>query len=199
MNPRPRPRGSATSLKGKALQYLSQREHSRKELAQKLRRWLEVQAQAQARTDAVAPNTAGSRFDASDETQQAIGPAELSARVDELLNGLAEEGLLSDTRFTESRVHARRTRFGNRRIEQELKQHGLAATAEQQEQLRHSEAERAWAVLRGRCSRLNADRPLSDPQRQKIQRFLLGRGFTSEAIRQALRQLGSPTDPKDDE
>ncbi len=195
MSPRPGSGSGATSLKGKALQYLSQREHSRKELAQKLQRWQATQAEVQARWQAAqvtARTAAGLELDTADDALHSGAPADPSAGIDEVLNGLAEAGLLSDTRFTESRVHARRARFGNRRIEQELKHHGVAATAEQLEQLRLTETQRALAVLRSRSSLLTADLAVNRRQWQRLQRFLAGRGFTSEAIQQALRQLGSP-------
>ena len=63
--------------------------------------------------------------------------------VDALLDALATDGYLDETRFVESRLHLRSGRFGAQRIQQELAQHGLKLGAEQQASLRATELERA--------------------------------------------------------
>jgi regulatory protein len=133
------------SLKARALQWLSRREHSRQELRTKLRRL------------------------ASDE------PAEVEAVLDQLV----EQGHLSDARFVEARVHTRHARFGNRRIELELRQHGLAPSPELRQQLRATEVARAYDVWRKKFGQRAADAA----GRARQARFLAARGFSAEVVR----------------
>lgn len=148
------------SLKARALQWLAQREHSRVELRRKLLR-------AARRRDADQP-------DAPDP-----GP-----EIDALLDWLAAHRHLSEARFVESRVHARSQRFGNRRIAQELAQHGVALDAGTAEELKGSEIGRARAVW----SRKFGPAPPADAaSRARQMRFLAGRGFSVEVIRRVVR------------
>jgi regulatory protein len=157
-------------VKAKALQWLAQREHSRVELARKLSHW-----QSRGITD---------------ETCDAAVQAETVASV---LDELTQAGLLSDERFTQSRLHQRQGRFGNRRIAYELKQHGLLASDAQWSELHSSEAERARAVLEQKFKAVSSGALPAD-QVMRAQRFLVGRGFSSEAIRSALRQASCAPD-----
>ncbi len=176
------------SLKGRALQWLAQREHSRLELRRKLMR--------QARADALArlaaqPVRAGDGPDSAHQPEpdaSAAGPAAaaISDEVDALLDWLQSHRHLSEERFVESRVHARQSRFGNLRIRQELSQHALGLTADLSADLVQSERERARAVRQRKFG--NAPASLSDKARQA--RFLAGRGFSAEVIWQVLREIG---------
>lgn len=191
------------SLKARALQYLAQREHSRLELRRKLlpharaeidaaqatsgeapvRRaaaTAHVQVQVQVHADALAlPGTA---------PQTGTAPE----RVEAVLDWLEARAYLSQERFVESRVHARAARFGNLRIRQELKQHALTLPADTAQALRTSELERARAVRERKFGAVPAD--ASGRARQA--RFLMGRGFSPDTIRQALR--GGSTESDDD-
>jgi regulatory protein len=151
------------------MMWLSQREHSRLELRQKLLRWA-VRTQ-----DAAAEGAAPA-------------PAEPNHEVDVLLDALQADGLLSDQRFVDSRVHARTARFGNRRIEQELRQHGLSVDAVEQHRLRETEFERALLVYRKKF----AGTAISSTDRARQARFLAARGFTAETIRAVLRFEDEP-------
>ena len=134
------------SLKARALQWLANREHSRRELRTKLLR--------------------------------AAGDAHTEAEVDALLDQLTVQGHLSDARFVESRLHARSGRFGNRRIELELRQHGVAIDADTQAQLRASELARARDVWRKKFGA-----PALDATgRARQARFLAARGFSAEVV-----------------
>lgn len=176
------------SLKGRALQWLAQREHSRLELRRKLMR--------QARADALArlaaqPVRAGDDPDSAHQPEPdaiSSGPAaaSISDEVDALLDWLQSHRYLSEERFVESRVHARQSRFGNLRIRQELSQHALGLTADLSADLMQSERERARAVRQRKFG--DAPASLSDKARQA--RFLAGRGFSAEVIWQVLRELG---------
>jgi regulatory protein len=145
----------ALTLQGRAVQWLAQRDHSRHELRGKLLRW--AQAQGAAEDD----------------------PA---AGIDAVLDALERRGLLSDARFVESRVRTRAARFGNRRIEAELRQRGVPPDAATQAALRASELERARTVWQARFGG-----PPADPrERARQQRFLAGRGFSAEVIRKVI-------------
>jgi regulatory protein len=151
------------SLKGRALQWLSQREHSRIELRRKLMRAARLRDEA-----------AAAEVNASDRATE----------VDALLDWLTENRHLSQTRFVESRVHARAARFGQRRIAQELSQHGATLDADTAERLRASEFERARALW---ARRFGAE-PASDAAlRARQMRFLAGRGFASDVIRRVVK------------
>jgi regulatory protein len=162
------------SLKGRALQWLAQREQSRVELRRKLL------------PHAVAEDAAAA---------EAGGPsAELAptARVEAVLDWLEVHQYLSQERFVESRVHARAARFGNLRIRQELKLHQVALSPDAALALKESELHRARAVR----ERKFASWPASLAERAKQARFLAGRGFSPEVIGRVLR---APTDLADDE
>jgi len=139
------------SLKSRALQLLAQRDQSRLELRRKLARH--------------------ARAAAADE---AGGDAEAGDEVEKLLDWLEVNGLLSNERFVESRVHARLARFGNLRIKNELAQHALGVPGGLQRDLDESEWARAVAVR----ARRFAAAPRDAAERASQSRFLLGRGFS---------------------
>lgn len=133
------------------------------------------------------------------------------SEVDAVIEWLVAERYLSDERFAESRVHARATRFGTRRIQQELSQHGLRLSDEQALELRDSELARAQSILKRRFgARLDENsrtangqhqaetpdanhrqnRLRKDPasaERARQARFLAGRGFSAEVIQRVIR------------
>ena len=114
--------------------------------------------------------------------------AQLAAaeRVGEVLDWLQAHGYLSDTRFAESRTHARSAKFGNLRIRQELSQHGVSLTPEAAQRLKETEFERARELH----ARKFACAPLSAAEYAKQSRFLAGRGFSGDAIRGVMRLVG---------
>ena len=161
------------SLKGRALQWLAQREHSRAEMQRKLlphARALVAQAAAGAGPDVI----------------DAPEPGDVMARVTEVLDWLEAHNYLSQQRFAESRIHARAARHGNLRIQQELAQHGIALDAEAAQALKGSEFERAQEVWRRKFTA-----PASDAAaRARQARFLSQRGFSAETVRRVLRHSG---------
>lgn len=146
----------AKTLRSRALALLAQREHSRNELQRKL-----------------------ARIAASDADDDAPAP-DLAALLDEL----AARGYLSEARFVESRLNTRSARFGSQRIRQELAQHGLKLSAEQQEALRATELERAREVWR---RKFGEQPPTDATERARQARFLAGRGFAAEIVAKLLR------------
>ena len=143
-------RGSTLSLKGRALKYLSAREHSRVELVRKLR-----------------PH------------------AEDPAEIDRVLDDLESRGWLSAERFVESMVHRKAARYGAARIRIELNGHQLPDDAVRLalSALKETELQRAQALWLRRYGQV-ADTP---QERAKQMRFLAGRGFSGDVIRQVVR------------
>lgn len=159
------------SLKGRALQWLAQREQSRSELRRKLLPHAIAESEAE-----VAAQDGGDVV--------VLSPA---TRVEAVLDWLEAHNYLSHERFAESRVHARASRFGNLRIRQELKQHQVALSPEAAQALKESELQRACAVL----GRKFVAAPTTPAERAKQARFLAGRGFSPAVIAQALRRDGA--------
>lgn len=151
------------SLRGRALGYLSRREHSRSELARKLAPFVDER-------------------DAEDAVAQ-------------LLDALDREGWLSDSRFAESVVNRRASRFGASRIVGELKRHGVDSDLVQTlgASLRDTEWERICQVWNRKFGRLAE----TQQERAKQARFLASRGFSRDAIMRVLK-LGSDELPDGD-
>ncbi len=155
----------ALSLKGRALRYLAQREHSRAELQRKLARHLQSKG-----------------GDAGEDPEAA------RQQIDLALDELAAAGLLSDERAADSVLSAQGRRFGSRRLKQVLQDKGLSPdlVSHTLQQARGSELERAREVWRRRFGEVPADAA----ERAKQMRFLAGRGFDGDVIRRVLK----PTD-----
>ncbi|MCY4752983.1 regulatory protein RecX [Pelomonas aquatica] len=163
------------SLKARAIGLLAQREHSRAELRRKL-----LRIEQRQRLAAVGAAEAGEADSPVPDDDSASG----ETAVDALLDALATDGYLDETRFVESRLHLRSGRFGAQRIQQELAQHGLKLGAEQQASLRATELERAREVWHKRFGAEPA-RDASEQARQT--RFLLARGFAADIVRRLLK------------
>jgi regulatory protein len=118
------------SLKGRALRYLSQREHSRVELERKLARFAE-------------------------DTAQASAQAQIAAALDDLSN----KDLLSDARAAESVLVGQGRRYGVRRLKQTLQTKGLDAelVTSTLQQARLTELDRAREVWRRRYGAVAVD------------------------------------------
>ena len=179
------------SLKARAIGLLAQREHSRAELRRKLLRIEQQQrtraaaAQAARRGEgehnglgASAGDTPGFDEEVDDASDRG------TAAVDALLDTLTADGYLDETRFVESRLHVRASRFGAQRIQQELARHGLKLDAEQQATLRETELERAREVWH---KRFGAEPPREATEQARQARFLLARGFAPDLVRRLLR------------
>jgi regulatory protein len=169
------------SLKARALQLLAQRDQSRVELRKKLLRHL----RSAAATDRGDPSVEPGGFSETQADAEAAGAA-AAAQIDPLLDWLEAEGYLSNERFAESRVHARRSRFGLLRIKSELGQHQVALAPELERALADTELERAAAVRARRFAALPRDAAECAAQ----SRFLLARGFGAELVHRLMRSLG---------
>lgn len=148
---------------------LAQREHSRLELRRKL---MPVARAAQHALDETA--------------EPAVCRERAAEQVDALLDWLEVNGYLSQARFVESRVHARAARFGSRRIEQELAQHGVALEPAARERLRETELERARAIWQRKYGD-RAAAPADPAERARQMRFLTARGFSADVVRRVVR------------
>ena len=120
----------ALSVKGRALRYLSQREHSRLELERKLARHVQ-------------------------DTEEASARQQISQALDQL----AAAGLLSESRAAESVLASQGQRFGSRRLKQVMQAKGLDAqlVSATLQQARLTELDRAREVWRRRFGAPPAD------------------------------------------
>lgn len=120
----------ALSLKGRALRYLAQREHSRAELERKLARHAQ-------------------------DTPDASAQAQIAAALDDL----EAKGLLSQARVAESVLCSQGARYGTHRLKQTLLAKGLdaALVASTLQRSRTTELERAREVWRRRFGAPTAD------------------------------------------
>ena len=150
-----RGRREARSLIARAVAFLARREHSRAELAAKLRRGLTA----------------------------ADDPAE----IDQVLDALERDKLLSDERYAGTLTRTRSERFGDARIRFDLKSSGVnPETADRAvASLKGTELERARVVWTRRFGEL----PATPQERARQARFLRSRGFSSETIGKVLRHL----------
>jgi len=111
--------------------------------------------------------------------------SEYPEQVEQLLDALVARGWLSETRFAESRANALARKFGSRKIEHDLRSRGVSA-----EVVGHA-VERALAQELENCraawQRKFGVLPQTAAERGRQMRFLAGRGFSAEAVRQVLK------------
>lgn len=170
------------TLKGQALRWLAQREHSRQELAQRLRRWLQDGERIRE-----AVHSAAGRDGGSSKLPTPSGTIPTAEDIDRVLDELQAQGLLSDVRFAESRIHARASRYGQRRIQQELRQRGTDIPQALLAGLKSTEVQRAHEVW----SRRFSAPPATAADRARQARFLAGRGFSMSTILEVLKRADS--------
>lgn len=196
-----------TSLRMRAISLLSHREHSRVELRRKLLSILRsppiandkaglltalagVEAEQSSATAAATLTPQHEHVACKDGIDHSNGDdseackVSAASQVDDLLQWLQEQGYLDEVRFIDSRVHARSRRFGSLRIAQELAQHGLNLSIENQIELKSTEFARARAVWQ---RKFDGQVPEDAAARAKQMRFLMARGFGSDVIRRVLR------------
>ena len=171
------------SLKARALRLLSQREHSRAELAKKLGDWVSLQAKADRARNALDPDQGKTQADApalSHEVQIAA-----------VLDDFEKRGWLSDARFAEALVRRRSERYGMRRIKDELQRAGVAsdASAALLDGLKHTEFERAKELFVRKFDGIAEDQKM----RARQYRFLISKGFNPEIVAKVIggRQKGA--------
>lgn len=191
---------AAPSIKGRALRYLSQREHSRAELERKLKRWSEggVDGASSSRTSA-SPD---------DPTATAAQPS-LAQQIAAALDDLVAKGFLSDARAAESVLNRKGSRLGIHRLRQELRAKGLGAelvnsTLAKAKATEFERARNLWlsrfgsANLETSDSESAPDRQLIAKKRAQQMRFLAARGFASDIIRRVMQAATHGADGVDD-
>jgi regulatory protein len=111
--------------------------------------------------------------------------AESPQQIEQLLDALGARGWLSETRFAESRANTLARKFGSRRIEYDLKSRGVSAEVVEQtlERTRAQELENCRAAWERKFGVL----PQDAAERGRQMRFLAGRGFSAETVRQVLK------------
>ncbi|MBK1680348.1 regulatory protein RecX [Rhodocyclus tenuis] len=171
--------GDAASLRERALRLLARRDYPRAELERKLLGYC------------AALSAAGFAADSADVDDEEFAAASTAA-VGALLDQLAARGLLSDSRYAENRVRARAARYGNARLEQELRQRGVEAEVRADALAGcSSEIERASALWRRRFGCIPGDAN----ERARQMRYLAARGFSGDTVR---RVLATAADDSDD-
>jgi len=102
-----------------------------------------------------------------------------------LLEDFKKRGWLSEERYTEQIVHARKGKFGSLRVAHELREHGVA-----EELISKAVAEvKTDEVANARAIHLKKYKtpPKNREEWAKHARFLQSRGFSFEVIKQVLR------------
>ncbi len=109
------------------------------------------------------------------------GFAQSEQDLEDLLNQLEAQKLLSNARFADAFVHQRQARFGHARLLYELEQHGLdpELIQTQKKHLHQTENERAFAVW----AKKFGVAPINTYEKAKQIRFLVSRGFSPEVYR----------------
>ncbi|MDP3086943.1 MAG: recombination regulator RecX [Methylotenera sp.] len=143
------------SLRQRALDYLGKREYSYFELAQKLKPYVEQ----------------------TDETSA-------TEQITAILEDFKKRGWLSDARFAEMLVHARKSKFGSVRVASELREKGVAEDliANAVVEVKSTELENARVI----CRKKYKASPASREEWAKQARFLQSRGFGFDVIKKAL-------------
>jgi regulatory protein len=103
-----------------------------------------------------------------------------------LLDDFKQRGWLSDARFTEQMVHARKAKFGSARVANELREKGVddGLIASAVETIKTNELENALAVWQKKYKAPPSNRE----EWAKQARFLQSRGFGFELIKKILNR-----------
>jgi regulatory protein len=112
--------------------------------------------------------------------------AEDQAEVERVLDDLEARGWLSEHRVVEQVVHARRSRYGSRRIERDLLAKGVSeeAVAAAMPELKRGELGAARAIW---LRKYGGQVPGNSTDRARQARFLQGRGFPLEVALKVIK------------
>jgi regulatory protein len=110
--------------------------------------------------------------------------AEETDDIPALLDDFKQRGWLSDARFTEQIVHARKAKFGSAKVAHELREKGVAdeLITHAVETLKETELDNAREVWRKKFKTC----PQNREEWSKQARFLQGRGFGFDIIKNVL-------------
>jgi len=120
------------------------------------------------------------------EMKRKLSPyCEDPGQVDQLLDALVARGWLSEARFAESRANALGRKFGSLKIEHDLRSRGVSAEVVEHavEQARAQELENCRTAWQRKFGAL----PENAVERGRQMRFLAGRGFSAETVRQVIK------------
>ena len=112
---------------------------------------------------------------------------ELNAdEIPEILADFKKRNWVSDTRFTEQILHARKSKFGSARIANELREKGVSdeLISEAVQDVKENELANAKAVW---CKKYDSP-PASREEWAKQARFLQSRGFGFEIIKKVINE-----------
>ncbi len=119
------------------------------------------------------------------QLQRKLAPfAQSAEEIEQLLDRLQREKLLSDERFADVVARGRGQRFGSLRIALELKQHGISGELQRAtlSRLKQTELARARAIWQRRFGAPAADAA----GRLRQMRFLGQRGFAADIVRRVV-------------
>ena len=110
--------------------------------------------------------------------------AEESDDIPALLADFKTRGWLSDARFTEQLINARKVKFGSNKVAHELREKGIADNLiiDAVSAMQETELERATEVWRKKFNQVATDRN----EWAKQARFLQSRGFSFDTIKKVL-------------
>ena len=112
--------------------------------------------------------------------------AESVEEVEALLDDLTARRLLSDARYVEARVNARRARFGDARLTFELRTQGVAEELiDAALACGEDEVSRARQIWQRKFA--SKPSPGDAQERARQSRFLMSRGFSAETVRRVMR------------
>ena len=133
-----------------------------------------------ARAVALLSRREHSRFELRRKLARSLRPDETPADLDRVLDALQVQRLLSDQRFAASLVRQRSARYGDLRLERDLRDRGVSSADVDAAMtlVDGTEAERAFAAWSRRFDAL----PYSAAERGRQGRYLQARGFSMEAI-----------------
>ena len=121
------------------------------------------------------------------QLQRRLAPfAESAQELEQLLERLQKEKLLSNARFADVIARRRAERFGAARIAQELKQNGVEPDllSSVLAPLKETELARAQALWQRKFGQA----PAGAPERARQMRFMRQRGFTADIVRRVIRE-----------
>lgn len=136
-----------------------------------------------AEAESLEKKSAANSFDEVD-VDELIETQSATETVKAILDDFQNRGWLSDARFTEQLVHARKSKFGSARVANELKEKGVADDLIQTAvaSIKETEFDHALTICRKKYH--NAPTSREDWARQA--RFLQSRGFNFDIIKKVL-------------
>lgn len=115
-----------------------------------------------------------------------------AGELEALLDEFSKRGWISETRVVEQVTHARRARYGSRRIRQELETKGVPdeLISEAMQDLKETDL----AAARGVWQRKFGRAPQNANERARQVRFLQSRGFPLDLAMRVVREAGQDPD-----